>query len=795
MKRKSWIIALATCLFVAILALLGACGESKPKKYSVTAESGEGYTVSGLEADGYAEGAQVTFTVTVTDDTKEIESVASADVNVEDKGEGTYGFTMPAKAVTVNVTLKAKEVTPPTPVKYLVTVASGEGYTVSGLEADGYAEGAQVTFTVTVTDDTKEIDSVTSADVTIQDKGNGAYGFTMPAKAVTVTVTLKNKTVTPESYTVTFDANAPEGATVKGTVNALTAETDGTVTIPDPAAYTADGWLCVGWATSPTGKADLTQGDLRVGQNYTPTGSITLYACWLKGYEDATGASEEIIYVGTSVLGQGSAIRVDEDGKIAKMGFADFDQETGALTGFTFYYEEAEGGNVVGLITEDGYVLRGTEEGYYYYYNHLTGYVEANILYLDGYGKAIYATGVGEQVKSEYGYYEYDPDYDEYYFAFIDPATGESTAGDNDFFFILEETKIEGVDDEKVKGVFYKYDYMDGLFDLYEDGYLYDYPYLFLDGYGTAYVFDYDEDTQQEGLVDMGEYHALNGNVQSGEYVFESSLYEEGFRFTLGYIEGDTEEEDVYIYLLFNEARSGVLNEKNGTGTLELDGYGGAKYTSSTGEEFEGMTVFNEEGTICTLHVYGDTGVETTLDFVVDLTTKTFAVSVNEGDFVIAGGVLIEYTGDSKIITIPDGVTEIADEVFSGMDLISVVIPASVTKIGAKAFQNSNTLTRVTFLGTDPDAIEIDWAAANDPFRWPAGGFVIVVPEANVEAFRTAWSEAWTAAGRSATLYTIKGSEEVNKRPEFEVDENGVLIAYNRPNESTWHYYATSIEY
>ena len=113
MKRKSWITVLAACLFIALLALLGACGESKPKRYRVTAESGEGYTVSGLAQDGYEEGAQVSFTVTVTDETKEIDAVTSADVAVADKGEGAYGFTMPAKDVTVSVTLKDRSITPP----------------------------------------------------------------------------------------------------------------------------------------------------------------------------------------------------------------------------------------------------------------------------------------------------------------------------------------------------------------------------------------------------------------------------------------------------------------------------------------------------------------------------------------------------------------------------------------------------------------------------------------------------------------------------------------------------------
>lgn len=58
-----------------------------------------------------------------------------------------------------------------------------------------------------------------------------------------------------------------------------------------------------------------------------------------------------------------------------------------------------------------------------------------------------------------------------------------------------------------------------------------------------------------------------------------------------------------------------------------------------------------------------------------------------EGDFIIEGGVLKEYKGDFEHVIIPDGVTEIGYEAFSGCEkLSSITIPNSVTSIGEGAF-------------------------------------------------------------------------------------------------------------
>ncbi len=66
-----------------------------------------------------------------------------------------------------------------------------------------------------------------------------------------------------------------------------------------------------------------------------------------------------------------------------------------------------------------------------------------------------------------------------------------------------------------------------------------------------------------------------------------------------------------------------------------------------------------------------------------------------EGDFVIEDGVLTEYSGDAADLTIPEGVTGIADDAFSGCSLTSVTIPASVAEIGDDVFFECSDLTAI----------------------------------------------------------------------------------------------------
>ncbi|MCI1674796.1 MAG: leucine-rich repeat protein [Ancrocorticia sp.] len=71
-------------------------------------------------------------------------------------------------------------------------------------------------------------------------------------------------------------------------------------------------------------------------------------------------------------------------------------------------------------------------------------------------------------------------------------------------------------------------------------------------------------------------------------------------------------------------------------------------------------------------------------------------------DFVIdSDGTLLGYVGGSTYISIPDGVTAIADDAFRTKTMQSVHVPASVTTIGNRVFMDAPNLREVTFEDTE----------------------------------------------------------------------------------------------
>ncbi len=83
----------------------------------------------------------------------------------------------------------------------------------------------------------------------------------------------------------------------------------------------------------------------------------------------------------------------------------------------------------------------------------------------------------------------------------------------------------------------------------------------------------------------------------------------------------------------------------------------------------------------------------------VTLTDLRIAVT---GDFVIEDGILVEYSGKDDDVIIPDGVTGIAANVFSGKDTLhSVTLPDSLVQIGYYAFYNCCGLTEISI----PDGV------------------------------------------------------------------------------------------
>ena len=130
--------------------------------------------------------------------------------------------------------------------------------------------------------------------------------------------------------------------------------------------------------------------------------------------------------------------------------------------------------------------------------------------------------------------------------------------------------------------------------------------------------------------------------------------------------------------------------------------------------------------------------------------------------FFLRDNILIKYSGDSTSVTVPYGVTEIKDWVFSGCrNIVNVSVPDSVTTIGYGVFNYCTSLTGVT-IGTG--ITRINSAAhsgtfegctnltnltvrattppilGSDPF-WTSN-YTIYVPSASVDAYKAAsgWS-------------------------------------------------------
>ena len=151
----------------------------KAKEYTVTAATGEGYTITDLSHTSCVAGTEVSFKVNLTNAESSIKEVKANNVKCTMKGEA-YVFTMPEENVTITVTLASS---------YAITANDGADYTISDLSATSAYEGKTVTFKVTCTNSLKKIDTVKANTVDCTSIGGGVYSFTMPGEAVTIAVT------------------------------------------------------------------------------------------------------------------------------------------------------------------------------------------------------------------------------------------------------------------------------------------------------------------------------------------------------------------------------------------------------------------------------------------------------------------------------------------------------------------------------------------------------------------------------------------------------------------------------
>lgn len=141
MKKKIiFALSLASLLCLGGLTTITSCdnsASSETQKVKVSLKATEGVTLTGINEEGYNPGDTVTFGVTVSDSTKEVEEVKANDVALTLTKDGNYSFKIGYENVEVSVTLKDK----PTHGE-LTTVTIKEGITngTVTLSKEGYVE-------------------------------------------------------------------------------------------------------------------------------------------------------------------------------------------------------------------------------------------------------------------------------------------------------------------------------------------------------------------------------------------------------------------------------------------------------------------------------------------------------------------------------------------------------------------------------------------------------------------------------------------------------------------------------
>ena len=542
-------------------------------------------------------------------------------------------------------------------------------------------------------------------------------------------------------------------------------------------AYGRNGYRFAAWSLHHLNFTQLPVTSFAITQDYK------FYAFWDHAYTNEAD-SDDIIYV-SSVLSAGmlgSVYRLDGGQK--KEGFLENNAHIDWVLEFTFMYDE---GDQVGRIDRatGTFRYRGEEEGVYLGYAYATEQYVSQVLYLDGYGEAVWGDvdgAGGIDFGNNFGNYSYDATYEDYRFDYIDIIT--QTATGEYFNFRISGEFPDGYQGaNSFAGVFYVQGLESGTFLLFDVFYgeLNYYYALELDGYGNAREVFFNPETEQTELLSEGRYLATDNYedyMGEWEYIADSTNRELS-RFILNAVAyGDGY---ISVYLMYDAALDGTLKADAGSARLVLGGYNAAAYYPNgiSGNVISGAFAIEDEVNL-TFIPYEDGVASGFMLFVVTWTPGeeylgTFTLNT-DGFIVTADGTLTGYLGTSPFVEIPARVTAIAADALNYMNtevsLRSVIIPEGVLSIGARAFENNYTLSQAVFRSTTP--IEIDWASTVDPFRWPKGDFVIIVPEGYEDIYRAAWADC---------PHKITSFAELNNRPEWEI-EDGVLIGYNNKDDN-----------
>ena len=209
--------------------------------YNLTTQVNGGHGTISASKTGLTAGS--TETITFTPEVGyEIDTVTVNGVATSVSGN-TLTVTMDGNKDVV-VTYKA--------IEYNITVADGKATVGAGSGITKATVGTAVTLTANPAPDGKVFDKweVVSGSITLADANSASTTFTMPAEAVSVKATYKNKPVT--TYNLTTQVNGGHG-TISASKTGLTAGSTETITFTPDAGYEIDTVTVNGTATSVSG--------------------------------------------------------------------------------------------------------------------------------------------------------------------------------------------------------------------------------------------------------------------------------------------------------------------------------------------------------------------------------------------------------------------------------------------------------------------------------------------------------------------------------------------------------------
>lgn len=535
----------------------------------------------------------------------------------------------------------------------------------------------------------------------------------------------------------------------------------------------------VSYCTSQTGNGR----EYAFGQEITVTEDLTLYPVIIDIYADNNG-SGDTVSIRRHMTGLGSAVL--NRGGTNYQGFVNADSNA-------VYFDVTVGSDEIHgkLLKDNKFIYRNEDEvGKYVYFDYLDhtgeGVYPYYVFALDGYGIGAFAVPLADgtgRIANFYCEYAVDANGD-YCMQYYLPSEPEKIYEDN-FVLIRDKQQID-TGSEKIS--------IDGFFKLRGTEYgsyvlLYNRDLqnngLVLDGYGGGEMITFDGDGNKTNSVKGVYYASDNYTDEAPEYVFApQDATIDPVYFILSVI-GDAD--DPYYVFMVRREEIGTYRQSAGGGypELYLDGYGMGLLTASESDggryAYYSVLANGADGYTIVLEFADDIGgkMQVSLD-------KVNGVYSTLGEFVIDdNGVLTEYIGESSVIVIPEGVTEIADKVFYGKNITALTLPSTLVKIGSKAFQNSasstgqSVLTTIYINAETPPTLSkqkdndgnIEDGDPN-PFRWLQQNAKIFVPDGCEEAYRTA--ETWVKY-----VDNITSRAEQNNKPLFEVNGDGVLLSYN----------------